>query len=288
MRTLLTMTLVLATTSAFAQLSPDQMRAEMAKNIKMCQNAEYLITPLKEACGGDGNGNTGCGHGSDFDQACGRRFNACYEQWIEDKKTVLACNAWIRDCNKPQQQAKPLPPPPAIKPLPPAPTPSGSAPPAKSEMEQALQRERERAKSADTVRAKHAEEARRAIEKERQSAERAALDQRNWKAQDKEIEEIERAAAQSDAAKQAAAREQNRRDAAADANMKREEQEERRRNKCSLVERGNGGYLRCCNSQEACLNQCTELGGDKYGPCENACINRDASQARGKTCFWAD
>src|SRR5450755_2531577 len=73
-RIIITFTLMLATTSALAQLSPDQMREEMAKSDghKMCpSNNEYLITPLRKACGGGGNGNAGCGSGSDFDQACG-------------------------------------------------------------------------------------------------------------------------------------------------------------------------------------------------------------------------
>jgi hypothetical protein len=78
-------TLMLATTSAFAQLSPDQMRAEMAKpdGHKMCpSNNEYSIIALRDACN-HGRDSNSCGNGSDFDQACGKQWNDCYHRWVE-------------------------------------------------------------------------------------------------------------------------------------------------------------------------------------------------------------
>jgi hypothetical protein len=119
--------MALMATSALAQLSPDQMKREMEKPADVNgsrfahQSGSTTQFSLGKACGGDGNNNGPCGHGLDFDQACGTRFNACYKQWVEDNETIAKYNKWLRDC-KPQQ-AEPLPPPPVIKNTPPAPSP---------------------------------------------------------------------------------------------------------------------------------------------------------------------
>jgi hypothetical protein len=127
--------LMLATTSAFAQLSPDQMRAEMAKPAnasgqKFCPTGnEYDTIALKKAYGGDGASSPCLDLHGDAWKTCDTKYWDCHKRWSEDNNTINAYNAWIRNCNKPQQQSKPMPPPPAIKPSPPAPTPTVASKP---------------------------------------------------------------------------------------------------------------------------------------------------------------
>ena len=128
MRQVVVITLMaLMAASALAQPSPDQMKREMEKRadvngVKVCPpKRKYDPISLGKACGADGNGNGPCGHGLDFDQACGTRFDACYKQWVEDNETIAKYNKWVRDC-KPHQ-AEPLPAPPVIKNTSPAPSP---------------------------------------------------------------------------------------------------------------------------------------------------------------------
>lgn len=118
----------LMATSAFAQvqISPDQMRAEMAKSVnarewnnagvRMCPpDIEYHPTSLRNACGSDDNSPCHDLHDDAFN-ACDKQFLDCNHRWVEDTKTINTYNAWIRACYKPQQ-AKPISPSPVIKPL---------------------------------------------------------------------------------------------------------------------------------------------------------------------------
>jgi len=127
-RVIITFFATLMATNAFAQtqISPDQMRAEMAKSatarewnsagVRMCPpDIEYHTTSLRLACGSDDN--SACHDLQDAAfNACDKQFLDCYHRWVEDTKTINAYNAWIRACYTPQQ-AKPISPSPVIKPL---------------------------------------------------------------------------------------------------------------------------------------------------------------------------
>jgi hypothetical protein len=116
---IITFTLMLATTSAFAQLSPDQMRAEMAKpdGHKMCpSNNEYSTTSLMKTCGGDDYGYPCHGlRGDAAFEACDKVYWDCFHRWVEDTKIIYAYNTWVRECSKPQKDKPVSLPPPEIK-----------------------------------------------------------------------------------------------------------------------------------------------------------------------------